>query len=39
MDQAGNLYGKTLYGAYGDGIVFELSPSGGSWTEQVIYAA
>jgi uncharacterized repeat protein (TIGR03803 family) len=39
MDPAGNLYGKTLYGAYGDGIVFELSPSGGSWTEQVIYAA
>ncbi len=39
MDPAGNLYGKTLYGGQGDGIVFELSPSAGGWTEQVIYAA
>jgi uncharacterized repeat protein (TIGR03803 family) len=32
MDPAGNLYGTTSSGA-----VFELSPSGGGWTEQVIY--
>ncbi len=35
MDPAGNLYGTTLQGA--NGVVFELSPSGGGWTEQVIY--
>ncbi len=34
MDPAGNLYGTT---SFGSGIgVFELSPSGGGWTEQVI---
>jgi uncharacterized repeat protein (TIGR03803 family) len=40
MDSAGNLYGTTAYGGgqYGNGSVFELSPSkGGGWTEQVIY--
>ena len=46
FDQAGNLYGMTLYGGstngdcgpYGCGTVFELSPStDGTWTEQVIY--
>ncbi len=41
MDSAGNLYGLTNpaigYGG-GSGVVFELSPSGGSWTEQPIYA-
>ena len=37
MDSAGNLYGTTCYGANG-GIVFKLSPSGGGWTEQVIYS-
>jgi len=39
MDPAGNLFGRTLYGGGGNGIVFKLSPSGGGWTEQVIYAA
>ena len=40
MDPAGNLYGTTLFGgANGYGTVFELSPSGGGWTEQVIYDA
>ncbi len=39
MDPAGNLFGRTLYGGGGNGIVFELSPSGEGWTEQVIYAA
>jgi uncharacterized repeat protein (TIGR03803 family) len=37
MDSAGNLYGKTTYGAGGDSGVFELSPADGGWTEQVIY--
>jgi uncharacterized repeat protein (TIGR03803 family) len=38
MDAAGNLYGTTSeYLAPGN--VFELSPSGGGWTQQVIYAA
>jgi uncharacterized repeat protein (TIGR03803 family) len=38
MDQAGNLYGTTYRGGgNGLGTVFELTPSGGGWTEQVIY--
>ena len=38
FDTAGNLYGTTTAGgASGNGTVFELSPSGGGWTEQVIY--
>jgi uncharacterized repeat protein (TIGR03803 family) len=38
MDPAGNLYGTTLYGGTSNnGTVFELSPSGGVWTERVIY--
>jgi uncharacterized repeat protein (TIGR03803 family) len=36
MDQAGNLYGTTA-GDPNPGCVFELSPSGAAWTEQVIY--
>ncbi|MGB7132646.1 MAG: choice-of-anchor tandem repeat GloVer-containing protein [Candidatus Sulfotelmatobacter sp.] len=39
FDSAGNLYGTTLYGgANGDGVVFELSPVGTSWTETVLYS-
>jgi len=39
FDQAGNLYGTTLYGgANGRGTVYELTPSTGGWTEQVIYS-
>src|ERR1035441_2292976 len=39
VDSAGNFYGTTQAGgAYGGGTVFELSPSGGGWTEQVIYS-
>ena len=36
---AGNLYGTTISGGYvcGCGTIFELSPSGGSWTETLIY--
>ncbi len=39
IDAAGNLYGTTLQGgAYGDGTVFELSPSAGGWTESILYS-
>jgi len=39
MDAAGNLYGTTRFGGPADaGTVFELSPSGSSWTETVLYA-
>jgi uncharacterized repeat protein (TIGR03803 family) len=38
FDHAGNLYGTALGGAYGAGVVFELSPGGGgTWTETVLY--
>jgi uncharacterized repeat protein (TIGR03803 family) len=44
FDSAGNLYGTTVYGgstgcagAYGCGVVFELTPSGGDWTETVLH--
>jgi len=36
FDQAGNLYGTTS-GFQGSGTVFELSPSNGGWTFDVIY--
>ena len=38
FDPAGNLYGVTQFGGlYGQGTVFQLTPSGGSWTETVLY--
>ena len=38
FDQAGNLYGTTSSGgAFGQGVVFELSLSGGNWTKTVLY--
>jgi uncharacterized repeat protein (TIGR03803 family) len=38
-DQEGNLYGTTTTGgADGAGTVFELSPSGGSWTKTSLYS-
>jgi len=37
-DQAGNLYGTTLEGAYNWGTVFELSPSGSGWTLNALYS-
>jgi uncharacterized repeat protein (TIGR03803 family) len=43
FDATGNLYGTTFYGGSngcgnsGCGVVFELSPSNGSWTETVLY--
>ena len=42
FDQAGNLYGSTNQGGnpactFGCGTIYELIPSKGSWTENVIY--
>jgi len=41
FDQAGNIYGATLLGGQGCyegcGIVYELTPSNGSWTKTVLY--
>ncbi len=38
LDAAGNLYGTTSQGgAYNSGIVFQLTPSAGSWTESVLH--
>jgi hypothetical protein len=38
FDSAGNLYGIGNGGAYGAGAVFELTPSSGGWTEQILYS-
>jgi uncharacterized repeat protein (TIGR03803 family) len=38
LDASGNLYGTAGGGAYRSGLVFELSPSNGGWTEQVLYS-
>ena len=44
FDSAGNLYGTTAWGGlisqnreFDCGVVFELSPSGGGWTDTVLY--
>ena len=38
LDSAGNLYGTTtLGGNYGYGVVFQMTPSGGGWNENVLY--
>jgi len=38
-DSAGNFYGASTGGSYGEAAVFELSPgSGGQWTEKLIYS-
>lgn len=38
FDQAGNLWGTTGYGGgYDDGTIYQLVPSGGGWTESVVY--
>ena len=37
--QSGNIYGTTQYGGNaGWGVIYELVPSGGSWTETVLYS-
>ncbi len=46
FDSAGNLYGTATYGGNyecgggydGCGLIFELSPAGGNWTETVLYS-
>ena len=45
LDSAGNLYGTTVAGGFGGlcagdgcGVVFELSPSNGGWTETTLYS-
>lgn len=39
FDSVGNLYGTTAFGGANNlGAVFELSPSGGGWTERVLYS-
>jgi len=39
FDKQGNLYGTAAYGgAYGWGVVFELSPAGANWTETVLHS-
>ena len=37
LDNAGNLYGVASGGAHGDGVIFELTPSGSSWTKTILY--
>jgi uncharacterized repeat protein (TIGR03803 family) len=38
FDQAGNLWGATGFGgSYNDGTIYQLVPSGGGWTENVVY--
>ena len=37
FDSAGNLYGSTLNGGQGNGVVYELSPAQGSWNMNVLY--
>ena len=39
LDAGGNIYGTTSGGgAHGEGVVFELTPSGAGWTESVLYS-
>jgi uncharacterized repeat protein (TIGR03803 family) len=39
FDNAGNLYGTSILGgAYGNGTVFELTPSNGNWAETVLHS-
>ncbi len=37
LDSASNVYGTTTLGGSGNGIVFKLSPSGGSYTEKLLH--
>ncbi len=39
FDASGNLYGVADGGAYGYGVIFQLTPgAGGTWTEKVLYS-
>jgi uncharacterized repeat protein (TIGR03803 family) len=37
-DKAGNLYGTTTSGGTGSGTVYKLTPSGSSWSEELLHA-
>jgi uncharacterized repeat protein (TIGR03803 family) len=37
FDSAGNMYGTTKAGGNGNGVVYQLTESDGTWTENVIY--
>ena len=38
FDGAGNIYGTTWFGGYSDeGTIFQLTPSNGSWAEDILY--
>ncbi len=38
FDKAGNMYGPSFWGgSSGNGVIFEFSPSGNNWTENVLY--
>ncbi|HTW31215.1 MAG TPA: choice-of-anchor tandem repeat GloVer-containing protein [Candidatus Sulfotelmatobacter sp.] len=38
FDASGNLYGTTLVGGtHGEGIVFQLAPDSGAWTENILH--
>lgn len=39
MDSSGNLYGTTYVGGtYGPGTIYELTNSGGNWTESIVWS-
>jgi uncharacterized repeat protein (TIGR03803 family) len=39
FDSAGNVYGAATYGGPdNDGVIYKLTPSGGGWTESVLYS-
>ena len=38
FDSAGNIYGTTSSGGLNGGVVFELCPSGNSWTETILHS-
>src|SRR5262245_11252901 len=39
MDAAGSIYGTTVLGGdWGSGTVFQVKPSGGGWSESVLYS-
>ena len=42
LDKSGNLYGTTYFGGVsgrdGPGTVYELTPSGSGWTEEILYS-
>jgi len=39
FDQPGNIYGTTAYGGADNiGVIYELTPAGGTWTESVLHS-